>query len=260
MVAQKRILNARFYGEGQRKLIILHGLFGSARNWTNTIKEMQFDGQIIALDARNHGDSFHDESHTLDDLIEDLFQFICHHNIELFSLLGHSMGGLTAMGFALRYPHMIHKMIIEDISPKAYKMHFDRELDALVIDVSQFNNRYDIDKAFSKVIYDLRVRQFFQTNVVRTKSGNYQWRINVDALINSEYANEFTFPDSQEPSPVETLFLQAEYSPYMQDKDKEIISKLFPNSTVKLFKAADHWLHISADTEFLETINSFLKS
>ena len=49
--------------------------------------------------------------------LEDLKTYLDHHQIQKCTLLGHSMGGKTAMQFALTYPDLISKLIIGTDTP-----------------------------------------------------------------------------------------------------------------------------------------------
>ena len=114
------ILNSKIIGNQEKVLIILHGLFGSLDNWYSIAKELSMYCQVHILDQRNHGKSFHDESHNYDLMSSDLYNYINYYQIKSPIILGHSMGGKTAMVFAFNYPTSLGKLIILDIAPKNY--------------------------------------------------------------------------------------------------------------------------------------------
>lgn len=86
-------------------LLILHGLMGSKNNWNSLCKKLHDvkKCKVIAVDARNHGESPHAAWHTYDNLVVDVRQFIDNMNLKSVNLVGHCMGGRTAMLFALKY-------------------------------------------------------------------------------------------------------------------------------------------------------------
>lgn len=92
---------------GPTPLIIMHGLLGSKNNWNSLSKAFHQktipQRKIIAVDARNHGDSPHTTQHTYDHLVEDLKKLLERLKISKASFLGHSMGGRAMMLFALKY-------------------------------------------------------------------------------------------------------------------------------------------------------------
>src|SRR5690348_847822 len=104
-------LNYKKYGDGE-PLIILHGLFGSLDNWHTLSKQFSQTFQVCALDQRNHGLSPHSDIFNYQVMAEDLKEFINQQNFQCINLLGHSMGGKTAMQFAINYPELVKKLIV----------------------------------------------------------------------------------------------------------------------------------------------------
>ncbi|MCB1322520.1 MAG: alpha/beta fold hydrolase, partial [Leptospiraceae bacterium] len=127
-------------GEGP-PLLIFHGLFGSARNWTSIAKELTDCAHVYTFDFRNHGDSPHTDSHTIQDLGDDILYWIAEHKIQEPILLGHSMGGMAVAATALGHPEDIRAAIIVDIAPRHYAPHHQKEFAALKMDVSGYASR-----------------------------------------------------------------------------------------------------------------------
>ncbi len=118
----------RFSGQGE-PLIILHGLFGSSDNWYSLAKVFAEHFSVYLVDQRNHGQSPHSDEMNYGLLTEDLKDFITEHSIVRPIIMGHSMGGKTAMNFALKYPDQLSKLIVVDIVPKYYPVHHDAILE-----------------------------------------------------------------------------------------------------------------------------------
>jgi len=250
-------LNYLFYPNQTSKdsLIILHGLFGSSKNWVNIAKELSKILNVYTLDLRNHGDSPHSNSHTLKDMIQDLKEFLEDRGLESVILLGHSMGGLVAMGFSLEYPEHVKKLIVVDIAPKAYPPHHQKEFAVLKTDVSRFSTRQEIDEYLSQIHPDPAIRQFLMMNLQRTESG-YRWKIHVSALEKIEYLKEIEqFKEKQFLK--DTLFIRALDSFYIQPEDKTIIKKYFPNAKIVELKG-NHWIHYSNQKEFLQVVKEYI--
>src|SRR4051812_48925651 len=115
-------LNFKKYGEGEKKLVILHGFLGSLDNWHTLATEWSKSGiEVYTIDQRNHGKSPHTEHHSIELMVEDLKDFLQQQGLQKVSLLGHSMGGKVAMQFALSYPQLVDQLIIADMAPRAYK-------------------------------------------------------------------------------------------------------------------------------------------
>ena len=112
------ILHSSITGSG-KPFVILHGFLGMGDNWKTLANQFAELGYAMHLvDQRNHGRSFHSDTFNYEVLAEDLMAYCQEHNLKDIVLLGHSMGGKTAMLFAMRYPELISKLIIADIAPK----------------------------------------------------------------------------------------------------------------------------------------------
>ena len=120
------LLKSKIIGNGSEALIILHGFLGMSDNWNSYAKKINDKGfQIHLLDQRNHGESFHSEEFNYEILSNDLKYYIDYHQIKNFSLIGHSLGGKTAMMFASTYPNTVKKLIVVDILPIYYKNDYE---------------------------------------------------------------------------------------------------------------------------------------
>jgi Predicted hydrolases or acyltransferases (alpha/beta hydrolase superfamily) len=147
-------------GAGQ-PLIILHGLFGSSDNWFTLAKVFAERFTVYLVDQRNHGQSPHESEHTYQALVEDLKEFIISNKIQEPIIVGHSMGGKTAMNFAVKYPTMLSKLIVVDIIPKRYPIHHDHILEGLeAIDLTKLTSRTEADTILSQFVPEPDVRSF----------------------------------------------------------------------------------------------------
>ena len=249
----------RKMGSG-RALVILHGLFGSSDNWLSIGKALSEEYEVFLVDQRNHGQSFHSNDHNYEVLAQDLLTFL--EDQKLVStetkpiLIGHSMGGKTAMTFALGHPDMLEKLVVVDISPRGYNVHHDSILDGLKsINLSDITTRKEADEALAKSVPELGVRQFLLKNLARSGKG-FEWKLNLSAL--EKNLERIVEEVKGEPAGIPTLFMKGENSNYIRDTDKPLMSKLFPNSTVVTIHDAGHWVHAEQPEAFLETLKSFL--
>ncbi|MEL6670499.1 MAG: alpha/beta fold hydrolase, partial [Bacteroidota bacterium] len=124
------MLNAKILGQGP-PLIILHGLFGTLDNWQTLGKRWAKDHTVFLVDQRNHGRSPHLDGHNYPLMAEDLADFMEGEWLHEAIILGHSMGGKTAMQLALHYPDLVKALIVVDILPKTYPGGHDQIFAAL---------------------------------------------------------------------------------------------------------------------------------
>lgn len=252
-------MNLFFRKSGNGKpLIILHGLFGSSDNWFSLAKVFSERYTVYAIDQRNHGQSPHSDEFNYPLLTEDLEGFLKMHLIENPFVIGHSMGGKTAMNLAIKNPATIEKLIVVDIAPKSYPVHHDKILEGLAaIPIDTLSSRTEADKILSEYVQDMSVRQFLLKNLSRNSEGKFEWKINIFAIekhieeIGEGMQYEGVF---QKPA----LFVKGARSNYFKPGDDELILKLFPQAILKIVDAG-HWVQAEKPQEFVETVLNFLQ-
>jgi pimeloyl-ACP methyl ester carboxylesterase len=249
-------LHYRNIGEGE-PLIILHGLFGSADNWLTLGKKFAENFSVYFVDQRNHGHSPHTEEFNYELMAEDLYELITDLGLSQVNLLGHSMGGKTCIEFAKHHSNLIKKMIVVDISQKAYPLHHDALLDGMNnMDLSIIKSRSEADVFLSQTISDVGVRQFLLKNLYWIEPGQLAWRINLPVLSRkiSEIVDEIKFDHIDVP----TLFIRGGRSNYILESDYVTIRSKFASSEIFTIEEAGHWVHAEAPSEFYTCVMNFL--
>jgi pimeloyl-ACP methyl ester carboxylesterase len=252
-------LYTREFGGQGLPVVILHGLFASSKNWVGTAQYLSGFSRPYALDLRNHGDSPHSDSHTLQDTIGDLERWLQSRQLEQVILLGHSMGGLVSMGFALSHPQSVKGLIVVDILPRGYRPDFTGEFQALSLDLSHFKSRREIDEAMAPIIPDLQVRQFLQMNVERTDA-DFRWKLNVPALESSEFLQGPDFSIFKKPYDGPALLIAGGESPFARASDRSRFNEYFPNGKIEVLEDCDHWLHYICSQEFQGVVREFIET
>lgn len=252
-------------------VLILHGMFGSCNNWRSLGKKIAFglDTTVYTLDARNHGSSGHVSQMDYNSMSHDTVQFCKDHSLERVSLIGHSMGGKTAMAVALTNPDLIDKLVVVDVSPAPAPGTGETVdiVEALKsVDLSAINSRREADSMMqssipeSRIMKYLSIRDFLLTNLVRAPSTDkWAWRFNLDAIENSMHTLK-GFPQGITTNCFKgnTLFVGGERSNYITNDSLKDIKKLFPQAQVTHIADAGHWVHHDNPESFLVTVNNFL--
>lgn len=251
-------LNFRTYGAGP-PLVILHGLFGSLNNWHSQATLLGEQFRVFTVDQRNHGGSPHAPAMSYAAMAEDLEEFIRHQRIAPVYLLGHSMGGRTAMQFALGRPGDVQKLVVVDIRPQGDAPRHIHNLDALQsVNLSGVRSREDVDTALTPLISDIAVRRLLATNVKRAEDGTYRWKINLHA-ITAGYAGIMGPVTASGQYRGPTLFVTGGRSPYVEESDRAGILAMFPDARFVRIERAGHWVHADAPEEFRRVVAEFLR-
>lgn len=250
-------LNYKSFGQGD-PIVILHGLFGTLDNWQTIAKELAAHFTVYIIDQRNHGQSPHFSTMNYPLMAEDLKTFMEDHWMFKAHIIGHSMGGKTAMQFAVDHPEMVDKLIVVDIGPKAYPSGHQAIFDALfALDLEQLDSRKDADEFLQSRIPDFGVRQFLLKNLTRDKQKGYRWKMNLP-VIYEKYPEILGSVEVSPPFTKETLFVRGAQSDYIQDQDIPNIMTQFPLAKVETIAGAGHWVHAEAPEEFLKVVQGFL--
>ncbi|MCK5649274.1 MAG: alpha/beta fold hydrolase [Gammaproteobacteria bacterium] len=229
-------------------MLILHGLFGSNRNWHPIARSLSDKHVVYSLDLRNHGKSPHSAIMDYPHMAEDVLAFIKHEitpkQTGPVNIIAHSMGGKAAMWLALSQPEMVHKLVVVDIAPVAYEHDFSDVLNAFQsLPLESIQSRHDADHYLAEMIEQSSLRQFLLQNL-QFKNAKYSWRLNLDAIIHS--MSDITgFPDTKniEPFPGRVLFIGGGQSDYLNKVNQKLTRELFPGASFSMIKSAGHWLH-----------------
>ncbi|MBT8394901.1 MAG: alpha/beta fold hydrolase, partial [Bacteroidia bacterium] len=235
-----QILHSIIHGQGQ-PFIILHGFLGMSDNWKSLGTRFSDEGfEMHLIDQRNHGKSFHSDEFSYEILVEDLKSYCDEHDLNDIILLGHSMGGKTAMLFAATYPGYMSKLIIADIAPRFYPRHHQDILNGLsALDFSITKSRMQAEEVLSNYVTHVPTRKFLLKNVYWKEKGQLALRINLEALIENIDEIGEGLPNFLK-FEGDALFLKGDRSEYINDDDERSIKAQFENAIIFTIKEAGH--------------------
>lgn len=245
-------------GDGE-PLIILHGLFGSSKNWQSLARVFAEHFEVYALDLRNHGQSFHHQNIDYELMVEDVRRLLHHLDIDRCRVIGHSMGGKTAMLLALQHPAMVSKLVVADIAPVPYPHDYDHLIDPILsLQLDQHKTRSSIDQALQIDIPEAPLRSFLLQNLARDGE-RWFWKVNWSAIKqNIDGITGFSeLPQDWQIEP-QTLFVRGETSDYIGESEVKLITGHFNSVAVKTLANAGHWLHAEQPQAFAKLVLEFL--
>jgi pimeloyl-ACP methyl ester carboxylesterase len=262
------ILNSEIIGTGNNLIVILHGLYGNSESWKQVAQFLKSDFTIHLVDQRNHGNSFFDDNHSYSDLVDDLKNYCKAHNLDKINLIGHSMGGKVAMFFAAKYPELINKIIIADISPRNYAALMDH-IESIRFHLNLISKMKNMPiESFSlrsQVSQFLKNSSIEEKNIIlknlKKENNKFVWKININAIMNNlpEIMSGMD-PDDFIENKIEVpaLFLKSSNSNYINKSDIKLINFIFNQAQIQTIQNTSHWLHHEKPEETALHILNFL--
>ncbi len=243
-------------GEGKPPLLVLHGLLGSSRNWQTAGRDLAQHWHVLALDARNHGKSPHEDGMTYELLAEDVATWMQERGIARATLVGHSMGGKTAMLLACRHPERVERLVVVDIAPKDYAWAAHRNEFAAMnqLDLGSLSSRAEAEMRFEALVPGLGMRKFLATNLERNEDGSWRWIANLPVLTAALPVLEKNSLQPTDRYDGPAHFISGGRSQYVSPADHAAILRHFPRATFEVIAEGGHNPHMEAREAFVSTM------
>ncbi|MBL7963040.1 MAG: alpha/beta fold hydrolase [Flavobacteriales bacterium] len=245
----------RRMGQGP-PIVILHGLFGSSDNWGSLARDLSNDHEVVLVDARDHGRSPHTDRITYPLMADDLFELLAELDLRDIVLVGHSMGGKTAMTFTQQHPQLVRELVVVDIGPREYTISYHAAVvEALSrIDLTTATTRSEVEAHMARYVKEPGMVQFLMKSLYWQEPGELAWRFNVPVLARHMGDILGAIPPGRVTVP--TLFIQGGRSDYITREDFPAIREQFSNCRIEEIPFAGHWVHAQAPDEVLALIRS----
>lgn len=245
-------------GIGNPPLVILHGLLGSSRNWQTAGRDLTAHFHVCALDARNHGGSPHDEAMDYEAMVADVLAWLDAQGLTQVTLMGHSMGGKTAMLLACRHPERVARLIIVDIGPLDYRWAAHRAEFAAMneLDLPGLGSRAEAEMRFEGRVKDWAMRKFLATNLERTEAGGWRWVVNLPVLTASLAQLERNPLGGTDRFAGPALFIIGGKSRYVLPENHADIRRHFPAAQIETLPESGHNPHMEARELFVAAVTA----
>lgn len=243
-------------GAGRPPLVLLHGMLGSSRNWLTAGADLAAGHHVLAPDLRNHGRSFHDEAMDYPTLCADVVRWLDALGLGAVTLVGHSMGGKTAMLLACRHPERVSRLVVVDIAPRDYFWPAHRASFAAMneLDLRDLRSRGEAELRFESRVPSEPTRKFLATNLERGDDGQWSWLINLPVLTTALPRLEANPLAPGDTFPGPALFLSGERSNYVEPGDHADIRRRFPQAEIRVLSGCGHNPHMEARAAFVSAV------
>ncbi len=243
---------------GGAPLLVLHGLFGSARNWQSLAKRFGERRHVYALDLRNHGGAPWAATMSYAEMADDLLRFLDDRGYPRAAVIGHSMGGKAAMAFALKHPERVERLVVVDIAPVGYSHTHAPYVAAMKrADLEGCTRRSEVEAQLADAVPEAPLRSFLLQNLAM-EQGRFRWRLNLEAIA-AGMDELIGFPDlgkAHYNGPA--LFIGGTKSDYITPEHASAIHHHFPAAQIEMIMDAGHWLHAERPEEFAALVEMFL--
>ncbi len=243
---------------GGTPMLVLHGLFGSARNWQTLARRFGESRRVYALDLRNHGGAPWAEGMSYPEMAADVLRFLDDRGFARATIVGHSMGGKTAMALSLAHPERVERLVVADIAPVAYTHTHAPYVAAMkAAKLEGVSRRPEVEAQLSDAVPEAPLRSFLMQNLV-LENGAFSWRINLDS-IGANMEGLIGFPDfggARYEGPA--LFIGGGASDYIRPEHHDAIRRYFPKAEIRMIEGVGHWLHAERPAEFAAMVEGFL--
>lgn len=241
-------------------MLVLHGLLGSSRNWQTTGRDLTAQYQVFALDARNHGKSPHADAMDYEVMMADIIAWMDAQGMTRATLVGHSMGGKTAMRLACRHPERVARLVVVDIAPKDYYWVAHRGEFAAMneLDLSSLSSRQEAEMRFEARVPNLGMRKFLTTNLERFDDGAWRWAVNLPVLTTALPVLEKSSLAAEDRYAGPALFIAGGRSQYVQAADHAVIRRHFPTAHIEVIAESGHNPHMDQRERFVELVRGFV--
>lgn len=253
--------------EDKEVVVFIHGLQSSKETFSHIINaDLLKKFTCLSIDQRGHGDSpAFGEDYTAESMARDVLRFLREHRISKVHLVGHSMGGRTAMAFLKLYPELVSSLIIEDIGPETrqeYTSQRESENYKIFKQLERESMIYDSVEEIRKILTPLYTyaEDLIARKVSKCAEG---YRLSFSPAVSVRYgyqANNFDYTETLKSSDVPIIFFQADpiVGSAMTEKTIFNITKNIPKASIHFFPKAWHSIHKVQPLEFTEAVFNFI--
>jgi pimeloyl-ACP methyl ester carboxylesterase len=251
------ILNSIEQGQGP-EILLLHGLFGAAKNLGIIARALGRHARVITLDARNHGESGHDAAMTYEIMAGDVAETMASLGVEAATIIGHSMGGKTAMMLALTRPELVTSLAVLDIAPVTYNHGYDGYVAGMrAITPTPDLTRHEADAKLAEYVPEPPFRSFLLNNLLLGPEP--RWRLGLEEIAGA-MPNLLAWKTPEAAAPYEgpAAFIHGANSDYVRKAGVAAIRAWFPHAALTTIENAGHWLHAEQPDRVIAALERFL--
>jgi len=261
-------------------IVCLHGFNQTAHSWDEFVDRVGVNSRVLALDQRNHGDSYlvgsgmpvanaisasdhHPEDISLGSMVDDVHQFVTKLSVDKFVLIGMSMGALHSLAFTSKYADAVKKLVLIDWAPKVERQGIDNILKTSHLEA---NSLQEAAQAMHRANPTRSLQQLedrLRHSMMQKPNGKWGWRVN-GALWARRLMTDFTeeatahWWDVAARIQTETMLIRGQRSDVLSADVAAKFGSTFPRGKLVEVANAGHSVPGDNPDGFFAAVDSFL--
>jgi pimeloyl-ACP methyl ester carboxylesterase len=246
-------------------VILIHGSVSDYREWSTLVSALSKHYHVIAYSRRYHAPNpgaSADADAGLDLQVDDLFQMMRAIGINSAHLVGHSLGGAVALGFAVQHPDMVQSLVLAEPAVNGV-------LSKTPENDSVMKESQDVRARMKEVFATGNSQQIVKTYAMHVAPGDFEKTTpeerkmlmdNVAAFqldFNSR-RTPFTCDDAKKIT-VPVLVLAGDQSPMGLQRIAETAASCIKGAKFARIPKATHWMQLDQPQVFNKEVIAFLR-
>ncbi len=259
-----RRMSALVWGEGGAEVVLLHGGSQNAHTWDTVA--LALGRPLAAVDLPGHGHSGWrpDHDYTVDNMADDVAAVIRRLAPKLRLVVGMSLGGLTALALSERYPDLVPRLLLVDVTPGV-----NAEKSKAITDFVRGPERFaDFDEILERTIQhhpgrsESSLRRGVRHNAMPDPDGGWTWRWDPHRPA-GEADPAATFRglwDAVDSLRAPLLLVRASASAVVDDDDEAEVRHRKPDARIEVVEGAGHSIQGDRPLELASLIAAELRA
>jgi non-heme chloroperoxidase len=236
-------------------MLMLHGVTDSWRAFEPILPHLPESIHVFAVTQRGHGDSSRPDGYRTRDFAADVGEFVDALELAPVVIVGHSMGTINALRFAIDRPRDVQGLVLGGAFA-AFRSNPDLVEFCAAVSALEDPINPEFVRTFQQDTLARPVPEaFFETVVAESlKVPAHVWRAAFAGFLEDDFANELDKVSAP------TLLLWGAHDAFSPRSDQDTLTSILPHARLVVYEDAGHALHWEEPERFAGDIAAFTES